>query len=480
MPEPTPEAIIVGSGPNGLAAAIHLARHGLHVRVIEGADSIGGGTRTHELTLPNFRHDMCAAIHPLGLASPFMSSLPLTDYGLEWVHPAAPAAHPLDDGRAVIIEKSLPITAQYLGKDGKAYQRLVGPFVRAYEDLMHSALAPLRYPPAHPLLLARFGLPGVLPARALANLLFQTEGAKAAFAGMAAHSMMPLERPLSASFGLVLSVLAHAVGWPMAKGGSQAIADAMVAYLRALGGEVETGRWINDFAELPPAKLVILNVSPRVVQQIMGDRLPPSYRRLLAGYRYGMGVFKIDYALSDPIPWTNPQVARAGTVHLGGTLEEIAASERIIWGGSPQAKPYILLAQHTRFDTSRAPDGKHTAWAYCHVPRNSTVDMTMAMEDQIERFAPGFRDVVLARRTHNAVEMAAYNPSYVGGDINGGVQDMVQLFRRPALFPNPYRTPVAGVYLCGQGTPPGGGVHGMSGYWSARYALHELGLSRRT
>jgi phytoene dehydrogenase-like protein len=475
MSTPHPDAVIVGSGPNGLAAAIHLARQGLRVRVIEGADTLGGGMRTHELTLPGFKHDMCSAIHPLGVASPFMRSLPLHNHGLRWVYPAAPAAHPLDGGQAVMLEQSLKVTAQYLGADGKNYARLFGPFVRAWEDFLDAALAPLRYPPAHMLLLARFGLPGVLPARALAAAAFEQEETRAAFAGMAAHSVLPMERPLSAAIGMVLTILAHAVGWPMAQGGSQSIADAMASYLRSLGGEIETGHWVRDYAELPPSRLKFFDVPPRTLLRIMGDRLPPGYRRTLQNFTYGPGVFKIDYALSEPIPWANPQVSRAGTVHVGGTMAEIARSERAIWQGKTPQKPYVLLAQHTLFDATRAPEGQHTAWAYCHVPNSSPVDMTQAIEDQIERFAPGFRDTILTRSTRNAPQMEAYNPNYVGGDVNAGAQGPWQIFRRPVLFPNPYRVPVEGVYLCGSSTPPGGGVHGMAGYWAARYALAEMG-----
>ncbi|MGB2770998.1 MAG: NAD(P)/FAD-dependent oxidoreductase [Anaerolineae bacterium] len=464
------DAVIVGSGPNGLAAAITLATAGRRVLVIEGSETIGGGTRSAALTLPGFVHDVCSAIHPLGVASPFFRDLPLAKHGLAWVFPPAAIAHPLDDGSAVLVERSVETTAAQLGPDAGAYRRLMGPLAADWRNVLAEMLGPLRFP-RHPISLVRFGLPALLPAASLARLLFRGERARALFAGMAAHPIMPLEWPATAAFGLMLGILAHAVGWPMARGGSQRIADALAAHLRSLGGEIVTGQWVARMDDLPPAAATLFDVTPRQLESIAGGRLPASYRRKLRGYRYGPGVFKVDYALDGPAPWQAAECLRAGTVHLGGTLDEIAASERAIWRGEHAAHPYVLFVQQTPFDPTRAPAGKHTAWAYCHVPHGSTVDMTGAIEAQIERFAPGFRDRILARSTRNAAEMAAYNPNYIGGDINGGVQDLRQLFTRPVASLNPYTTPASGIFLCSSSTPPGGGVHGMCGYFAAQAAL---------
>ena len=472
------DAVIIGSGPNGLAAAITLATAGRRVLVIEGSETIGGGTRSAALTLPGFVHDVCSAIHPLGVASPFFRDLPLAKHGLAWVFPPAAIAHPLDDGTAVLVERSVEATAAQLGPDAAAYRRLMGPLAADWRNVLAEMLGPLRFP-RHPLSLLRFGPPALLPAASLARLLFRGERARAVFAGMAAHAIMPLEWPATAAFGLVLGMLAHAVGWPMARGGSQRIADSLAAHLRSLGGEIVTGQWVGRMDDLPPATAALFDVTPRQLESIAGDRLPPSYRRKLRGYRYGPGVFKVDYALDGPAPWRAAECLRAGTVHLGGTLDEIAASERAIWRGEHAAHPYVLFVQQTPFDPTRAPAGKHTAWAYCHVPHGSTVDMTGAIEAQIERFAPGFRDRILARSTRTAAEMAAYNPNYIGGDINGGVQDLRQLFTRPVASLSPYTTPdfgeasMSGIFLCSSSTPPGGGVHGMCGYWAAQAALRR-------
>lgn len=467
------DAVIVGAGPNGLAAAITLARSGAAVLLIEAADTLGGGTRSAELTLPGFTHDVCSAIHPLGLASPFFRDLPLEDHGLRWIHPDYPLAHPLDGGRAVIIEQSLEATAARLGRDGRAYRRLLQPLVAGYEAILHEFLGPLRFP-RHPLAMARFGVRALPPAATLARLAFRSDEARAVFAGMAAHSIMPLEQPATAAFGLMLGMLAHAVGWPMAAGGSQAIADALASYLRSLGGTIETGRMVTDLNELPPAAAYLFDVAPRHLVSIAGDALPPGYARQLTRYRHGPSVFKLDYALSAPIPWANSAVAGAATVHLGGTLPEIAASERAMWRGEHSDAPYVLVVQQSAFDTSRAPNGQHTAWVYCHVPAGSDCDMTAVIERQIERFAPGFREVVLARHSFTAADFAAYNPNYVGGDINNGVQDLFQLFTRPVARINPYTTPNKRLFLCSSATPPGGGVHGMCGYWAAQAALHVM------
>jgi phytoene dehydrogenase-like protein len=468
--ESTCDAIVVGSGPNGLAAAITLAQAGRSVRVVEARETVGGGTRSAELTLPGFLHDVCSAIHPLGLGSPFFRSLPLAEHGLEWVHPPAALAHPLDDGTVVIVERAVAATAEGLGPDANAYRRLMALLVANWPKLQRDLLAPLRLP-RHPLAVARFGLQAIRSAYSLARGQFRGDRARAIFGGMAAHSLLPLEHPGSASFGLVLSILAHAVGWPMARGGSQRIADALASYLVSLGGEIITGRTVTSMDDLAPAHVVLFDVTPRQLLEIVGARLPARYRSRLARYRYGPGVFKMDLALDGPIPWKAKACERAATVHLGGTLDEIAASERAVWQGKHPAQPFVLLAQQSLFDASRAPEGTHTVWAYCHVPNGSTFDMTERIEKQIERFAPGFRERILARSVRSAVQMEEYNPNYVGGDINGGVQDLWQHFARPALRLVPYSTPDKRIYLCSSSTPPGGGVHGMCGYHAARAAL---------
>jgi phytoene dehydrogenase-like protein len=467
----TYDAVIIGAGPNGLAAAIRLAQSGRSVLVLEAKDTIGGGARTAELTLPGFQHDMCSAIHPLGKASPFLRSLPLEECGVKWIQPDAALAHPMDDGTAVIIERSIQATAKGLGVDAQAYRRLMEPLVADWEKIMVDLLGPLPLPPRHPLAMARFGLGAIRSAAGLAQGVFHGERAKAVFAGMAAHSMLQLEKPATAAFGLVLGILAHAVGWPVPQGGSQSIIDSMANYLHSLGGEIRTGFPVKGLEDLPPARALLFDVTPRQLLQITGERLPQAYRRQLKGYRYGPGVFKIDYALDGPIPWKAEECSRAGTVHLGGRLEEISAAESAVWRGEHPQKPLVLLAQQSLFDPTRAPRGKHTAWAYCHVPHGSAQDMTGPIEAQIERFAPGFRHRVLARCTHNAVEMEHYNPNYIGGDINGGVQDLRQLFTRPTVRWVPYSTPDEDIYLCSSSTPPGGGVHGMCGFHAAQAAL---------
>jgi phytoene dehydrogenase-like protein len=467
------DAIVVGSGPNGLAAAIRFAQEGCAVLVTEGRESVGGGLRSAELTLPGFQHDICSAIHPLGVASPFLRGLPLAEHGLEWVFPPAAVAHPLDGGRAVVVSRSVAATAASLGPDAPAYRALMEPLVRDWPKLESAVLGPLR-PPRHPLALARFGLRAIWPAQAVADRRFVGDYARALWAGLAAHSMMPLERPITAAFGLMLGILAHVIGWPMPRGGSQKMADALASYFGSLGGEVITGQYVRSLDDLPPARVVLLDITPRQLLQIAGERLPPGYRRRLTGYRYGPGVFKLDLALDGPIPWAAEECTQAGTVHVGGTLEEIAAAERAVGRGTHPEKPFVLVAQQSLFDTTRAPVGKHTVWAYCHVPNGSTWDMTGQIEAQIERFAPGFRERILARSTHTAVQMERYNPNYVGGDINGGVQDWRQLYTRPVARIVPYATPLAGVYLCSSATPPGGGVHGMCGYHAAQAALRQI------
>jgi phytoene dehydrogenase-like protein len=466
------DAIVVGSGPNGLAAAVELARNGRSVLVLEAADTIGGGTRTKELTLPGFQHDVCSAIHPMALASPFFNELPLADQGLEWIHPPLPLAHPLDDGTAAVLDRSIDVTADAFGPDASAYRRLMAPLVVRSETLFRELVGPFRIP-RHVILAARFAWRSVRSSTSLARR-FETTPARALIAGLAGHSQLRLEKTPSAAIALMLGIAGHAVGWPLPRGGSQKIADALASLLRKLGGTIETNRRVGSLTELPSSRSILLDLTPRQILAVAGDRLPARYRQRLAGYRYGMGVFKVDWALRGPIPWRAEPCRRAGTVHVGGTLEEIAASERASWNGDIPDRPFVLLAQPTLFDPSRAPAGKHIAWAYCHVPNASTADMTERIEAQIERFAPGFRDLILARHVMNPVAMEAYNPNYVGGEINGGVADLWQLFARPVLRWNPYRTPEAGIYICSSSTPPGGGVHGLCGYFAARSANRFL------
>jgi phytoene dehydrogenase-like protein len=474
-PDGQVDAIVVGAGPNGLAAAITLARAGRSVRVYEAAATAGGGTRTAELTLPGFRHDVCSTILPLTIASPFFRSVDLAARGVELLQPDAPVAHPLDGGQAVVLERSVAATWDGLGgADGRTWARLFGPLVRDVGKLGPELLQPVLHLPRHPLALARFGLPALRSARGLARDRFRGEAARALFGGISAHAMLRLDRPLSASFGLVLATYAHAVGWPMARGGSAAVTDALVAELSALGGEVVIGHRVDGLAELPQARAVLFDVTPRQLVAIAGDRLPPHTRRHAERFRYGSGVFKLDWALDGPVPWTAEGPRRAATVHLGGTLQEIAASEADVAAGRHPDRPFVLFVQHQPWDGTRAPAGKGTAWAYCHVPAGSAVDMTARIEAQVERFAPGFRDRILARATHSPAAMEAYDANYVGGDINGGIQDIRQLLFRPWPTLDPYRVG-DGLYLCSSSTPPGGGVHGMSGYWAARSALrHEL------
>ena len=472
MPDAGGDAVVVGSGPNGLAAAIALAQAGRSVTVLEGADTLGGGCRSEELTLPGFVHDTCSTVHALALVSPFLSSLPLEQHGLELVQPEAPLAHPLDDGSAVVLESSVWETSRGLGPDARAYRRLFDPLVAHAEDLTGEILGPLR-PPRHPLVLARFGPKALRSASGFARSRFEGERARALLAGCSAHSMLSLRTPAGAAVGMVLMLSAHWVGWPVARGGSQRLADALADHLRSLGGRIETGRWVESLKELDGYGPALLDVTPRQLVQLAGDRLPSRYARRLGRYRYGPGVFKLDWALDGPIPWRAPEVGRAGTVHLGGTLEEIAASEEAAVNGRHHDRPFVLLVQSSRFDPTRAPAGKHTAWAYCHVPHGSPRDMTDAIEAQVERFAPGFRDLVIGRSAMGPAEMERRNPNYVGGDINGGVQDLRQLFTRPVARLDPYSTPLDGVHLCSSSTPPGGGVHGMGGYWAAQSVLRR-------
>ena len=468
------DAVVVGSGPNGLAAAITLARAGQRVLVMEGRSTIGGGMRTAELTEAGFRHDICSAVHPLGMGSPFFRQLNLARYGLTWIQPPLPVAHPLDRQPAVTLDRSLVRMGETLGDfDAAQWRRLLGGSVRAWPRLAETLLNPWPLP-REPLALARFGVGAIWPAQLLAQKWFGGERARALFGGLSAHSIQPLHWPLTASFGMVLGILAHAVGWPIPRGGSQAIADAMAMVLRELGGEIVTDQWVRRLQDVPSAKATLLDVTPRQLVEMAGDRLPAGYRNQLLAYRYGPGVCKVDYALNAPIPWRDLACAQAGTVHLGGTLGEIARSESVIWQGQHAEHPYVLLTQPSLFDDSRAPAGNHTLWAYCHVPNGSTLDVSERIEAQIERFAPGFRECILAKRVHTASDMAAYNPNYFGGDINGGVQDWRQLWTRPIPSLNPYQTPIPNLYLCSSATPPGGGVHGMAGYHAARAVLRGV------
>ncbi len=467
-----PDAVVVGAGPNGLSAAITLARAGLNVIVYEANSTIGGGVRSAPLTLPGFVHDLGSAVHPLAVVSPAFRLLPLAAYGLEWIEPDAMIAHPFDDGTAVVIERSVERTALQLGDDGLAYRHVFGTLVRDWPKLQDAVLGTPALP-RHPVALAAFGLRALQSAAGLARRIFTGERARATFAGIAAHGMLALDASPSAAFGLVLGTLAHVAGWVIPRGGAQRLTDALVAHLSALGGQIVTSTEIRTLADLPRAHAVLCDVSPRGLLRMAGDRLPLWYRNQLARYRYGPAAFKMDWALDGPIPWRAPECARAATVHLGGTIEEIADSERAVWEGRPPSRPYVLLVQPSICDPSRAPAGRHTAWAYCHVPNGSTVDMTDRIEDQIERFAPGFRARVLARAVLTPADLERSNANLVGGDIAAGATTLMQLFARPTW--RWHRTPARGLYLCSASTPPGVGVHGMCGYLAAQCALADLG-----
>lgn len=467
------DVVVIGAGPNGLCAAIELARSGLHTLVCEAGETAGGGARTAQLTAPGFAHDVCSTVHPLGAASPLFRELDLARFGLRMIDSPAPLAHVLGDGRAVTLERSIDATAAQLGRDGRAYRDLLAPFVERFERLIPMLLGPLRWP-ASPLLFARFGLPALRSMRGLARARFRDEAAPALLAGIAAHAMLPLDALATTSFGLVLASAGHAVGWPIAQGGSQAIIDALCSCLYAHAGELQVARPIERMDQLPPARAYVFDVTPRQLLTIAGDRLPGLYRKRLSRFVYGPGVFKMDWALRGPIPWTDPACARAATVHLSGDLEQIHAGEAAVHRGEMGRPPFILLVQPSLFDASRAPAGMHTAWAYCHVPANSELDARDAIETHIERFAPGFRDLIVARAQRTAVDMERYNPNYVGGDINGGLSHITQLFFRPVLRADPYATPAPDIFLCSSSTPPGGGVHGMCGYFAARSVLARV------
>jgi phytoene dehydrogenase-like protein len=465
------DAVVVGSGPNGLAAAVAIAQTGRKVVVFERNDTIGGGCRSAELTLPGFRHDVCSAVHPFAVGSPFFRSLPLDAHGLRWLEPDVMLAHPFEDGGVACVYRSVDRTAEQLGADAPAYRRLYTPLLEDWPKIERSVLGPLRWP-QHPGVMARFGIRAVQPAATMARRTFKDDAARSLFMGIAAHSMLPLDVPPTAGVGLSLNLMAHIAGWCIPRGGAQSISNALAAYLRSLGGEIVTAMPVVSIDQLPKARAVLCDLSPAPLLRIARHRFPPRFRRALERYRYGMGVFKVDWALDAPIGWRNPDCARAGTVHLGSTSAEIASSERDAWSGRHAERPFVLLAQPTVLDPSRAPPGRHIAWAYCHVPGGSTADMLPRIEQQIERFAPGFRGRVIARSVMGSHHFERHNPNYVGGDIGAGAATLVQLFARPTW--RTYSTPVRGLYICSAATPPGVGVHGMCGYFAAQRALREV------
>jgi phytoene dehydrogenase-like protein len=464
-------AVVVGAGPNGLAAAIVLAQRGIQVTVLEAGSTPGGGCRSAELTEPGFVHDICSAIHPLAVGSPFFATLPLPEHGLDWITPPIAFAHPLDGGAAATLEGSVKHTADGLGEDGGTYRKLMGPLVEGQDKLGRDVLGPLRVP-RHPFLMARFGLGAIRSAKGLAKR-FSEAPARALVAGLAAHSMLNLDVPITAGVALIEAMYAHAFGWPLPAGGAQRLTDALAAHLEGLGGKIECDHPVSSLSELPPDHAILLDVTPKGLLSIAGLRLPDRYKKGLRRFRYGPGVFKLDLALDGPVPWIASDCARTATLHIGGTFEEIAASEAAVIAGRHPERPFVIAAQHTLYDPSRAPEGRHTLWAYCHVPSGSDVDMTDAIEQQIERFAPGFRDRIIARSKMAPADFERYNQNYVGGDINGGMQDLRQHFARPVARLVPYTTPIKDVYICSSSTPPGGGVHGMCGYWAAGAALRR-------
>jgi phytoene dehydrogenase-like protein len=466
------DAIVIGSGPNGLAAAILMQQKGLSVLLLEGKSEIGGGLRTQELTLPGFKHDICSAIHPLAVASPFLKTLPLADYGLNYLYPEIDAAHPLEHANSAFLCREIDETARHLGDDEKAYRKLMGAVTKNWPLIDADVLGPLHFP-KHPLALASFGLDAIKPVTVLAKN-FKTKQGKALLAGMAAHAMQPLTNMTTSAIALVLMAAGHLKGWPVPKGGSSSIANALAAYFVSLGGKIETGTYITSLDQLPSAHALLFDVTPKQLLQIAGHKFSSIYKWQLERYRYGLGVYKIDWALDEQIPFISDGCKKAGTIHLGNTLNEIRDAEQQTWKGKHPDKPFVLLAQQSIVDDTRAPKGKHTAWAYCHVPNGSKQNMTEIIEKQVERYAPGFRDIILAKHTMNTEEMEEYNPNYIGGDINGGVIDIGQLFTRPVLRSSPYKTSQKGMYICSSSTPPGGGVHGMCGYYAAKKALKDV------
>lgn len=471
------DAVVIGSGPNGLSAAIQLLQSGRTVLVIEGRDIAGGGARSSELTLPGFIHDHCSAIHPMAVASPFFRSIPLEKFGLEWVYPKAAVAHPMDNSDSILVYPSIEETAEQLGKDEDAYIKFFKPLAANWQKLVHDFLGPLPLPPKYLLPAVRFGIPALLPATVLSNRLFQQSSAKALFAGMAAHSILPLDNIASSAVAIMLNTLAHAVNWPFPKNGAQSLTDAMIGYILSLGGALETGQWITNLNQIPPCTAIYFDTSPQMVINLVAEHLPSGYLSQLRKYRYGPGVCKVDFALSEPVPWLDSRINDAATVHLGGTIEEIAIGEKAVWQSRHHDRPYVLCAQNSVFDSTRALKGKHTFLAYCHVPNGSDLDVSSVIEKQIERFAPGFRDVVLAKNVVTAQQMQAYNPNYIGGDINNGALNISQVFTRPAVRFNPYEIPTRNseklpkMYICSSATPPGGGVHGMAGYHAVKSSL---------
>jgi phytoene dehydrogenase-like protein len=467
------DAVVVGSGPNGLAAAIELAQRGAEVKIVEAADEIGGGMRSAEVTLPGFIHDTCSAVHPLGILSPFFKTLPLEEHGLEWISPSASVAHPIDDEPAVMLYKSMDKTMEEMGGDGQRWKSIFSPLLPKADGLLADILGPLSIP-KHPLLLTRFGLSGLRSATKYAESRFEAPRARAAFAGCAAHSILPLETPLTTAVGTLFALSAHMEEWPVARGGSGNIATALGSYFESLGGEIETSTPINHVGDLPEARVYLFDTDPLQLASIAESVLPEGYLKRIRNYRFGPGVFKLDWALDGPIPWKDHRCYEASTVHIGGTMEEIARSEKAAWDGKHWKKPFLILCQQSQFDSTRAPEGKHTGYAYCHVPAGSTRDRTETIENQIERFAPGFRDLVLARHTTNTQDFYEHNKNYVGGAIAGGAADMTQIFTRPVARLNPYTTPNPRLYICSASTPPGGGVHGMCGYHAARAAFKKI------
>lgn len=468
------DAIIVGSGPNGLAAGIVLAQNGKKVKIIEASDSVGGGARTKFLTLPGYKHDVCSAIHPMAMASPFFASLPLQNYGLKWITPEFPVAHPLDNEPAAIMEMDVHRTASGLGRDNQTYLNLFNPIIKDFNDLLPDLLGPFNPFPKNPIKIAKFGLNAIRSASSLINSKFKETRSRALLAGLAAHSIQPLDNIATSAITLVLGTAGHAVGWPMPEGGSQSLSNALAEHFTFLGGEIETGKMISSVEQLSEAKAILFDITPKQILEIAENEIPKSYAKKLNRYRYGPGVFKLDLALDGPIPWKDENCCKAATVHIGGTFEEIAKAESQVFEGIHPEKPFVLLAQQSLFDSTRAPEGKHTVWCYCHVPNGSTQDMTQQIEDQIERFAPGFKDLILFRNKMNAADMQTYNPNYIGGDINGGIQDLRQLYTRPVNLFDPYRIPNTSFFICSSSSPPGGGVHGMCGYHAAQAVLNFL------